>query len=243
MWKARDLRIDEINAFKEKRMEYDISPVFSHMPYLPNFASPIEDTYKKSIKALEKEIHNCNLLDIPYIVTHLGSHLGSGLENGVDRIISALNSVLNKFDKSPIILLENSSGKSNEIGSTFNELSTVMEGLDNKSGVCLDTCHAFAQGYDLKTKEGLNRVLSEFDKIIGLKCINLIHLNDSMGDIGSKIDHHQHIGLGKIGEEGFINILNSQLKSKPIILETPVDKIRDDYANLNKVRELLNVNK
>ena len=243
MWKARELRSDEIKNFKEKRVEFKIFPVFSHMPYLPNFATPKEDVYEKSKKAFETEIKNCNRLEIPYIVTHLGSHLGTGIDEGIERITNAINNVTEKFDKTPIILLENTSGKSNEMGSTFEELSIIMEGINIETGVCLDTCHAFTKGYDIKSKEGLDKVLTQFENIIGWKHLRLIHLNDSRGIMGSKIDRHQHIGLGEIGTEGFINILNSRFASKPLIMETPVDEIRDDRENLSKVQEILNMRK
>ncbi|MBD3205378.1 deoxyribonuclease IV [Candidatus Bathyarchaeota archaeon] len=243
MWKARELRTEEIENFKDNALKFDISPVFSHMPYLPNFATPVDEIYEKSKKALETEINNCNQLEIPYIVTHLGSHLGSGSDAGINRVTEAINDVTDKFNKTPIILLENTSGKTNEIGSTFEELSIIMDGLNIENGICLDTCHAFTQGYNIKSKKGLDQVLNQFEKFIGWKKLRLIHLNDSRGEMGSKIDRHQHIGLGEIGEEGFTNILNSRIRSKPIIMETPVDEVRKDIDNLRMVRELLDMSK
>ncbi len=241
MWKAREITVEEIDKFKKKRREYDMEPVFSHMPYLPNFATPREEVYKKSLKTLDKEIKNCNSLGIPFIVTHLGSHLGSGKKEGKRRIINAINNITNKFQETPVILLENSSGKTNEIGSNFQEIASIMDEVDNKTGLCLDTCHAFAEGYDIKSIKGLERVITSIEDIIGWKNLRLIHLNDSKGELGSKIDRHEHIGLGKIGEDGFTNILNSRLASKPIIMETPIDNIRDDKGNLRKVYELLDM--
>lgn len=243
MWKARELRTEEIENFRDNALKFDISPVFSHMPYLPNLATPVDEIYEKSKKALETEINNCNQLEIPYIVTHLGSHLGSGSDAGIKRVTEAINEVTDKFSNIPIILLENTSGKTNEIGSTFEELSIIMDGLNIENGICLDTCHAFTQGYDIKSKKGLDQVLNQFEKYIGWKKLRLIHLNDSRGEMGSKIDRHQHIGLGEIGEEGFTNILNSRIGSKPIIMETPVDEVRKDIDNLRKVRELLDMSK
>jgi len=241
MWKAREITVEEIDNFKKKRIEYDMEPVFSHMPYLPNFATPREEVYEKSLKTLDKEIRNCNSLGITFIVTHLGSHLGSGKKEGKRRIINAINNITSKFQETPEILLENSSGKTNEIGSNFQEIASIMDEVDNKTGLCLDTCHAFAEGYDIKSIKGLERVITSIEDIIGWKNLRLIHLNDSKGELGSKIDRHEHIGLGKIGEDGFTNILNSRLASKPIIMETPIDNIRDDKGNLRKVYELLDM--
>jgi deoxyribonuclease-4 len=241
MWKAREITVEEIDNFKKKRREYDMEPVFSHMPYLPNFATPREEVYEKSLKTLDKEIKNCNSLGIPFIVTHLGSHLGSGKKEGKRRIINAINNITNKFQETPEILLENSSGKTNEIGSNFQEIASIMDEVDNKTGLCLDTCHAFAEGYDIKSIKGLERMITSIEDIIGWKNLRLIHLNDSKGELGSKIDRHEHIGLGKIGEDSFTNILNSRLASKPIIMETPIDNIRDDKGNLRKVYELLDM--
>jgi len=241
MWKAREITVEEIDNFKKKRREYDMEPVFSHMPYLPNFATPREEVYEKSLKTLDKEIRNCNSLGITFIVTHLGSHLGSGKKEGKRRIINAINNITSKFQETPEILLENSSGKTNEIGSNFQEIAIIMDEVDNKTGLCLDTCHAFAEGYDIKSIKGLERVITSIEDIIGWKNLRLIHLNDSKGELGSKIDRHEHIGLGKIGEDSFTNILNSRLASKPIIMETPIDNIRDDKGNLRKVYELLDM--
>jgi deoxyribonuclease-4 len=241
MWKAREITLEEIDNFKKKRGEYGIDPIFSHMPYLPNFASPREEVYEKSLKTLDKEIKNCNFLGIPFIVTHLGSHLGTGKNEGVRRIIDAINNITSKFKDTPEILLENSSGKTNEIGSNFQEIASIMDEVENKTGLCFDTCHAFAEGYDVKSIKGLEGVITSIEDIIGWQKLRLIHLNDSKGELGSKIDRHEHIGLGKIGEDGFTNILNSPFTSKPIIMETPIDNIRDDKGNLRKVYELLDM--
>jgi deoxyribonuclease-4 len=135
----------------------------------------------------------------------------------------------------------------NEFYNNFEQYRTIpiipklMDEVDNKIGLCFDTCHAFAEGYDVKSIKGLEGVISSIEDIIGWEKLRLIHLNDSKGDLGSKIDRHEHIGLGKIGEDGFTNILNSRLASKPIIMETPIDNIRDDKGNLRKVYELLDM--
>lgn len=239
MWKHRELRESEICAFKEKLSNQDIWPVFSHMPYLSNLSSPDYDIYNKSIKALEVEISRSQVLDLPYIVTHLGSHLGSGIDNGLSRITQALKKTLKKTDTNIMILLENSSGKKNEIGSSFEELKNIIDEVDDdRIGICLDTCHTYSKGYDIKTIKGLKKTLKNLNEKIGLKRLKLVHLNDSIGELGSTIDRHTHIGLGQIGENGFRNILHSDLKKYPLIMETPMDENRTDSDNLKKVFEL-----
>ena len=240
MWKACELEESEINKFKEKLRGSSISPVFSHMPYLSNLASPQEEVYQKSCDALREEVRRCILLEVPYIVTHLGSHLGSGKEEGAKNISNALNQIHEEFESSPMMLLENTSGKSHDMGSTFHELKEIIDKVDSKLGVCFDTCHAFARGYDLRTCKDLDNVINTFDKTIGIENLHLIHLNDSKGELDSRLDRHQHIGLGAIGEEGFRNILDSKLAEKPMIMETPIDDTRGDEENMSKVLELAN---
>jgi deoxyribonuclease-4 len=238
-WKHRELRDSEIFSFKEKLSNQDIWPVFSHMPYIPNLSSPNDDIYNKSIKVLEVEITRSQALDLPFLVTHLGSHLGSGIDKGLLRIIQALKNALKKTDSNITILIENASGKKNEVGSSFEELKIILDGVDDdRIGICLDTCHTFAKGYDIKTTEGLKNTLKKYNENVGMKSLKLVHLNDSMGELGSKIDRHTHIGLGKIGEMGFRNILKSDLKKIPLIMETPMDRNRTDSENLIKVFEL-----
>jgi deoxyribonuclease-4 len=212
------------------------------MPYLPNLASPKTDVYEKSIESLTKELDRCAQLEIPYIVTHLGSSLGSGKNDGIARIINAANTAFSNSRGEVTLLLENTAGSKNSVGSTFEDIRRVVEGISEKArvGVCLDTCHAFAAGYDLATHEGLRRTLQRFEQVIGLQRLKLVHLNDSKGGLRSGWDRHEHIGLGKIGEKGFANILNSALGERPLILETPINETRNDTENLNKVLTLFN---
>jgi len=238
MWKYRALKGEEIQRFRSELEESGICPVFAHMPYLPNLASPKEDVYKKSVECRRVESERCRLLGVPFLVTHLGSSLGAGYRAGSLRVAQALREVTEPGG-SPMILLENTSGKRNEVGSTFQEIRDIMElagwaGL----GVCLDVCHAYARGYDLRTAGGLNDTLGELEQVIGLKNLYIVHLNDSAGELGSRVDRHEHIGLGAIGEEGFRNILGSRLREKPMVMETPVDDRRDDDANMQKAIEL-----
>ena len=240
MWKYRELSDEEIQGFKSKVKDFEINPVYVHMPYLPNLSSPHEEVYNKSIIALKVEAERCRQLDIPYLVTHLGSTLGSGYKAGVARIAQAFSLL---SSTSPMILIENTSGKRNEVGSTFEEIREIMDETQGKKlGVCFDTCHAYARGYNLKTEESVSSIIEEFDEIIGLGKLHLVHLNDSKGSLGSRIDRHEHIGLGEIGEDGFRNILKSRLKETPLIMETPIDEIRSNEENMIKVFELASLN-
>ena len=239
MWRHRELREEEIKRFKYRLQETGIDPVFSHMPYLPNLSTPDPGNYRKSVETLTAEVGKCNQLRVRYLVTHLGSHLGSGTERGIERIVEALNHANAVFDETPIILLENTSGKTNEVGSTFNEISRIIEKVESdRVGVCLDTCHAYTRGYDIATQRGLAETLDELDSHVGLERLHLVHLNDARDTLGSRLDRHEHIGLGKIGEEGFMVILNSVLREVPMVMETPMDERRTDVDNMRKAMEL-----
>jgi len=241
-WHDKPLDEKVVECFAHKVRTMDIQPVFVHMPYLPNLASPKTEVYEKSIESLTKELDRCAQLEIPYIVTHLGSSLGSGKNAGITRIINAANTAFSNSRGDVTLLLENTAGSKNSIGSTFEDIRRVVEGISEnmRVGICLDTCHAFAAGYDLATREGLRRALQRFEQVIGLQRLKLVHLNDSKGSLRSGWDRHEHIGLGKIGEKGFKNILNSALGERPLILETPIDETRNDTENLNKVLTLFN---
>lgn len=219
-----------------------MAPIFAHMPYLPNLASPRSLVYRKSIDTLKTELQRCSQLQIPYLVTHLGSHLGSGIECGRERIIHGINTALEGSDQKVMLLLENTAGTRNSMGSTFQNIQKIIESIQypEKIGVCLDTSHAFAAGYDLRTKWAVNKVIEEIDCVIGLTTLKVLHLNDSQGEYNSRIDHHEHIGLGKIGITGFKHILTSKLGTLPLILETPQDSRRNDHDNLQVVIKLAN---
>lgn len=239
MWKAKKLEDKEVASFKEKLDESSISPVISHMPYLPNLSSSNSEPYKKSVDTLELELKRCNTLGIPYVVTHLGSHLGKGEEKGRQQVVNAINRVVSRFDKHPMILLENTSGKTNEVGSTFKEIADILDEIKTEDiGICFDTCHAYARGYNIASKNGLKKTIDEIEANIGFERVKVVHVNDSRGELGSRMDRHHHIGFGNIGEEGFLNFLDSPFRDKPLILETPVDEVRTDKDNLEKLREL-----
>ncbi|RLI37203.1 endonuclease [Candidatus Bathyarchaeota archaeon] len=239
-WMSRALTSEETMAFTEKVQINDVKPVFGHMAYLPNLASSKDAVYSRSVTMLILELKRCRQLKIPYLVIHLGSHLGVGVEFGFTRIINAIDRAFEVVDGSVMLLLENSAGSGNSMGSSFEELEHIMSRLfDSKRvGICFDTCHAFAAGYDLRSQKSVEATLRAFDTIIGFGKLKLVHLNDSKGDLNSHIDRHEHIGEGRIGDEGIRNVLESRLGQFPLILETPKDEKTGDIENLRKVHLL-----
>ena len=241
-WFAKDLDPVEVKKFKEKlqKSKIDRMATCAHMPYLPNLSSPDDDGYQKSIKSMTQEVERCHKLGIPYLVTHLGSHKGSGEENGMRRLVSALNKVA-ETKADVMILLENTAGQKNSVGSDFTQLGEIFSKCkpSKKFGICLDTCHAFVAGYDLRKKEDVIKAIKKFDDAIGLENLKILHLNDSKGELNSNRDRHDHIGLGAIGKEGLGEIVQIMNKNNiPIVLETPIDDIRDDFENIKKAKSL-----
>jgi deoxyribonuclease-4 len=170
----------------------------------------------------------------------MGSHLGAGKAAGLERIVKAINSAFSAAENSVMLLLENTAGTKNSMGGSFGDIAGIIDALDTKRvGICLDTCHLFAAGYELRTPEGLDRTIDDFNSSIGLEKLRLVHLNDSKGGLGSGLDRHEHIGLGAIGETGFKTILGfEKIRALPLILETPIDSRRDDLENLLVAREM-----
>ncbi|MEA2076344.1 MAG: deoxyribonuclease IV [Euryarchaeota archaeon] len=242
-WKIKELTETAAIRFSGKVKHSKIFPPVDHMPYLPNLAAPTDDVYDKSVAALTEELKRCNALQIPYLVTHLGSHRGSGKEAGLRRIGNAINTAFREvaIDNGVMLLLENTAGTKNSMGGTFEDIRAIMARIEHKEriGICFDTCHAFVAGYELRTEKSLNATIQHFDEVIGLGHLKLIHLNDAKAGLDSRLDRHEHIGLGYIGEGGFRVILkDARIRDLPMILETPVDDRRDDRGNLRKVREL-----
>jgi deoxyribonuclease-4 len=166
-WKFKDIAPDEAKKFVTKLKNSGIGPVFDHMPYLPNLASPKEDVYQKSVSTLKAELYRCDQLRIPFLVTHLGSHLGSGQDQGIRRLIGGITAAFSEIENTVTLLLENTAGTKNYIGGSFGDIAAIINRLDSKRfGICLDTCHAFAAGYELRTSEGVEQTLEEFDSLI-----------------------------------------------------------------------------
>ena len=188
---------------------------------------------------LINEVERCSQLGIPYLVTHLGSHLGTGEKAGIKKLVEGLTRA-GKTKNDVMILLENTAGQKNSVGSDFKQLGEIFKQLKpaKKFGVCFDTCHAFVAGYDLKTEEKVKETFAEFDEHIGIENLKILHLNDAKGEIGCNLDRHYHLGLGGIGEKGISAVVRFANKKKiPIILETPIDDDRDDFENIRKAKE------
>jgi deoxyribonuclease-4 len=240
-WKIKQLVESETQQFIKKVEQSGIFPPVDHMPYLPNLAASADDVYSQSVAALIEELRRCGALQIPYLVTHLGSHRGAGEAVGLRRIIDAINTAFQEVDNRVMLLLENTAGTKNSMGGTFEHIRRIVDEIEQRDriGLCFDTCHGFVAGYEMRTEEGLNATLEHFDEVLGLENLKLIHLNDAKGELDSRLDRHEHIGLGYIGEDGFRVILHDpRLRDLPMILETPVDKRRGDVENIEKVREL-----
>lgn len=206
---------------KIKSLGMDMNNVIVHSPYIINLANNKElDKYNFSINFLKEEVKRCSELGVKYLVLHPGSHVGLGTETGINNIINALN-IVNEYNSDVVILLETMAGKGTEIGSNFDEIKTIIDGINKKEliGVCLDTCHLNDSGYDISNFDSL---LDEFDKKIGLSYIHCIHVNDSKNPIESHKDRHENIGFGTLGFDNIINVCyNKRLENIPKILETP----------------------
>lgn len=224
-WKFRDFGKKEINKIKDNIKKLNMYPLVVHSSYLINLASPKEELWQKSLDVLTKEYKRSHKIGAQYLILHPGNHTGSGTNKGIKKIQKGLNKLLKESqDNGPMILLENVAGAGTAIGSKFEELYDIINGVEmhNKLGICLDTCHAFTAGYNLKSKKGLDETLTIFDEKIGIEKLKVIHINDSKKEFASKKDEHAHIDEGKIGKEAFAIIINHNLlKNIPFILETP----------------------
>jgi deoxyribonuclease-4 len=243
-WDAKIITSKDVLNFKGKLVQSKIDRLatVAHMPYLPNLSSPEDDPFaERSTKSLIEEIKRCSKIGIPYLVAHLGSHKGAGDKIGIEMLVKRFTKSAADTPDDVMILLENTAGQKNSVGSDFEQLGTIFFQLKpaKRFGICLDTCHAFAAGYDMRTEKDAASTLDKLNKAIGYEHLKVLHLNDSRGELGCNLDRHEHIWLGKIGEKGLGHVIKSVNRKKiPIILETPINEIRDDVGNLNKAKEL-----
>ncbi len=242
-WGTRKILPGEVEAFRLAQEETKVRVVCAHDGYLINLASPDKALFRKSWVALLEETRRCDLLGIPLLVAHPGSHVGSGEGKGLARIAEALNRI---FDRSPdgkvTICLETTAGQGTSVGHRFEHLAHILDRVENEDrmDICLDTCHIFAAGYPIKTREGYRETMKTFDDVLGLERLRVIHMNDSKKDPGSRVDRHEHIGRGRIGKEAFGFFLNDRrLARVPKILETPKASPLDDRRNLKRLRSLV----
>ncbi|MCX8030566.1 MAG: deoxyribonuclease IV [Thermodesulfovibrionales bacterium] len=245
-WNVVEIKKEEISEFKYLRQLHDINPLFIHASYLINLCSLNEKVYHKSIDLLLKELEIATILDADYVVLHLGGASGMNKEKAIEKVLSALKTLSSKINTKRKVLIENTSGKKGDISTTFKDLSNILyyDTSGILGGICIDTSHAFAAGYDIGEKTTLNALINEIENFIGMEKVKLIHLNDSKNKFNSKVDRHEHIGKGYIGLKGFkIFLENPAFKKIPIILETPKKSDLDDLKNLKVVKKLLNSDK
>lgn len=241
-WAAKPITQEEADTFRAAVKNSDIAPVVAHATYLINIGSPDPEIQQKSIKAVIDELGRCDQLGIPYLVLHPGSHVDSGEETCLERIARNLDTILESAPGETKILLETMAGQGSTVCYAFEQIATIRRLSHNKHriGVCFDTCHAFAAGYDFTTPEGYETMWQEFDKSIGLEHLYVIHVNDSMKDLDCRVDRHADIGKGKIGSEAFALLFNDpRFFDIPKILETPKEELADDERNMRTIIGLL----
>jgi deoxyribonuclease IV len=245
-WKYESLDEEEVKAYRKAIKSSGIFPVFLHLPYLPNIASRGSEFYRRSIDSIVTDLERAEILGARYLIIHIGHRMTSSEEEAVAAVCDGINQAFERVKNKVVLLLENTAGQGSEIGYSFEQIGRIIDGVDLKKrmGVCLDTAHAFAAGYDLSNLEGLERTLESFDKAMGLKRLHLLHMNDSKAPFGSRKDRHWHIGEGHIGLEGFRNIVNHPLlKDLPGIMETPRDDTVEDLKNMKVIRSLMEENR
>ncbi len=248
-WKERIVTQKEIDRFKHAKVETKISKIASHTSYLINLATPEKQKHIMSCNALKQELIRSSYLTIPYVVLHPGSHMGTGEKEGILRIAESINKIFEEiFEKIPEIntrlLLETTAGQGSSVGHTFEHLASIISKVEKKinPGICLDTCHIFAAGYDTRTMDSYQKTMNVFDSVIGLDRLLLIHLNDSKKELGSRVDRHEQIGSGYIGLETFNYIMNDdRFFDISKIIETPKGKTDKDFdeINLKVLREMV----
>jgi len=248
MWRMRPLADEEIARYHNRRSNSGVSFVAVHTMYLLNLASPDERLYRRSIRAMIEEVSRAARLGAALVVTHVGHAMGASPEAAIERAVAALREIVGSREfkaAAPLHLaLENTAGSGTAVGASFEELAALLGGIEpsDRIGICLDTCHATAAGYDLRTKPAVDRTLDQLDRSVGLDRVMLVHLNDAIYPMGSRRDRHQHIGRGTIGDEGIAAVLrHPALRAVPFILETPKymdDGSEADPINLAVVRRL-----
>lgn len=242
-WRARPLHRGEAAAFREAAGAFRREFILAHSIYLINLASPEPDVRKRSRSGFLEEMRRAERLGIPYIVLHPGSHKGAGEAEGIAAIVRNLDYVFEKTNEDRlIVLLETTAGQGNSIGHSFEQLAEIIAGVErsDRLGVCFDTCHSFAAGYDIRTKRAYNDTFKHFDEVIGLERLGAFHLNDSLKGLGSRVDRHAHIGKGHLGRQAFSHLVNDErFLDRPMILETPKGPdMKEDIRNLRILRGL-----
>jgi deoxyribonuclease-4 len=242
-WAVPPLTREDVALFRAAAAETAIGPVVAHSSYLLNLASPKDDLWRRSIDTLIVELERCEALGVRWLVLHPGAHVGTGEEAGLSRMAQALGDVHSAtVGIRSGVLLETTAGQGTRLGYRFEHLAWLLDHTvdGERLGICLDTCHVFAAGYELRTPEGYAGTMEAFDRVIGLDRLKAIHLNDSKGKLRSRRDRHEHIGKGHIGLAGFRHVLNDpRMEGLPGLLETPKsDDLHEDRENLAVLRAL-----
>ncbi|MFB6102116.1 MAG: deoxyribonuclease IV [Haloplanus sp.] len=237
VWQHPNVGDDEAAAFRADTADHLDGPWVIHSSYLVNLCTPKADLREKSIHSMQREVDAAATLDIPYVNVHLGAHTGAGVEQGLANAVSALDEL--DVPESVTVLVESDAGSGTKLGGDFEHLATVLDRCAHDLGVCLDTAHAFAAGYDLSTPEGVDETVDAFDDIVGLEHLDCIHLNDSKHACGTNKDEHAHIGEGEIGVDGMRRIVSHpDLRDCPFVLETPTENGKGFAWNIERARAL-----
>jgi deoxyribonuclease-4 len=241
-WKFKPIPDETVSTFREKRKNSGFARIVDHMPYLPNLASPEKSTMKISRYTLDEEVKRCDALGIDYLVIHLGSHLGKGAAVGIANIAGACDLAIAGSEGKTMILLENMAGQKNSVGARFEDIRGILDRVSRSErvGVCLDTCHLYAAGFDLGSNEAVMNTMGLFNEVVGFDRLRVVHLNDSKGALGSRLDRHENIGKGKIGRKGIRAFLHYPgVRERPLIMETPYRDVSTMKASIKLVRALL----
>ena len=244
-WRAKALTAEQIDLFRQTYATSGLETLVVHGSYLINLAATNREFLKKSIAALVEEFVRCDQLGSDFLVLHPGADMGAGETAGIAKVAASLNRVLNKDWKCQL-LLETTAGQGSSLGHRFEQLAAIIASVERPEqiGVCLDTCHVFAAGYELRSRSGFQKTIRQFKETVGLERLKVLHVNDSRTDMGSRVDRHDHIGKGKIGKEAFGYLVNdARLNRLPFILETPKGKSPGgrnfDMLNLATLRRLV----
>ena len=241
-WEYSPLNKKDVEAFRSSIESSYLSPVFLHLPYLPNIGSTKSKFYKRSIHSIATDLQRAERLGARYLISHIGHRLEASEDQAIEAVSQGIDRAFEKVKNAVILLLENTAGQGTEIGYTFEQIKKIIDGVSDheRVGVCLDTAHSFGAGYDLSNKDGIERTLEVFDQTLGLKRLHLLHLNDSKTALGSRKDRHWHIGEGYIGREGFRYLVNHpSLNHLPGIMETPRKDTVEDLKNMEVIRSLV----
>lgn len=241
-WQFPPLRPEDARAFRERRASSPIQSVIAHAIYLVNLAALKDDVHAKSLDDVADELARCDALGVEGLVLHPGAHGGAGIDAGIERIAASLNGIFDRHPGTCRVLLETTAGQGQSVGGRVEHIASLLAAIrhPDRVGVCVDTCHIFVAGYDIRTRKGYDAFWREFDERIGRDRLFAVHLNDSKGDLGSHLDRHEHIGKGKLGLEPFQFLMNdASLRHIPMVLETDKDDdLTEDRENLATLRSL-----